>query len=398
MLPTGVPQLHRRWLVFAVLFFGNGLNVGSSVYSFGLFIDPLETEFGWQRTAISASLSFAAVGSLASPLVGRLVDRYGSRPVMTCSLLLLGLSFVLRPLMLELWHWYALSFLQFLAMSGVSAIPAGRLIPVWFGSTQGRIMGLAVAGINVGGITIPLLVRWIVAADSWRTAYALVGLAGIILAVAAVIFVREGPSRSDTEDLDEDQAASSGLTVGEALHTKSFYAIMGTMLLGSFAHLGVLPALIPHFGNLGASPTLAAITVTVMAAMGLLSKPAFGYMAERITAKRAMMITLVLQCTGAILLVVSPVVAWIGLPVFGIGMGAHGALFPLLVRESFGLRHIGSILGILTLATVVPFSLGPVIAGFSFDVVGSYTPAFTFFAVLFLISAAGLKQMRVVTA
>ena len=110
------------------------------------------------------------------------------------------------------------------------------------------------------------------------------------------------------------------------------------------------------------------------------------------------MITLVLQCTGAILLVVSPVVAWIGLPVFGIGMGAHGALFPLLVRESFGLRHIGSILGILTLATVVPFSLGPVIAGFSFDVVGSYTPAFTFFAVLFLISAAGLKQMRVVTA
>ena len=398
MLPTGVPQLHRRWLVFAVLFFGNGLNVGSSVYSFGLFIDPLETEFGWQRTAISASLSFAAVGSLASPLVGRLVDRYGSRPVMTCSLLLLGLSFVLRPLMLELWHWYALSFLQFLAMSGVSAIPAGRLIPVWFGSTQGRIMGLAVAGINVGGITIPLLVRWIVAADSWRTAYVLVGLAGIILAVVAVIFVREGPSRSGTEDLDEDQAASSGLTVGEALHTKSFYAIMGTMLLGSFAHLGVLPALIPHFGNLGASPTLAAITVTVMAAMGLLSKPAFGYMAERITAKRAMMITLVLQCTGAILLVVSPVVAWIGLPVFGIGMGAHGALFPLLVRESFGLRHIGSILGIVTLATVVPFSLGPVIAGFSFDVVGSYTPAFTFFAVLFLISAAGLKQMRVVTA
>ena len=113
MLLTKVAQLNRRWLVFAVLFFGNGLNVGASVYSFGLFIDPLETEFGWQRTAISASLSFAAVGSLASPLVGRLVDRYGSRPVITCSLLLLGLSFLLRPLMLELWHWYALSFLQF---------------------------------------------------------------------------------------------------------------------------------------------------------------------------------------------------------------------------------------------------------------------------------------------
>ena len=396
MLLTKVAQLNRRWLVFAVLFFGNGLNVGASVYSFGLFIDPLETEFGWQRTAISASLSFAAVGSLASPLVGRLVDRYGSRSVITCSLLLLGLSFLLRPLMLELWHWYALSFLQFSAMSGVSAIPAGRLIPVWFESAQGRIMGLAVAGINVGVIAIPILVRGILATDSWRTAYAVVGLAGIILALAAMIFVREGPSRSDASDFDEGPAAS-GLTVRDALRTKSFYAIMGTMLLGSFAHLGVLPALIPHFGNLGASPTLATITVTVMAAMGLLSKPTFGYIAERITARRAMMIPLILQSTGAILLVVSPAVAWIGLPVFGIGMGAHGALFPLLVRESFGLRYIGSILGMLTVATVVPFSLGPVIAGLSFDVAGSYSPAFALFAVLFLISAVGLKQMRVVT-
>ena len=257
-------------------------------------------------------------------------------------------------------------------------------------------MGLAVAGINVGGITIPILVRGILTTDSWRTAYAVVGLAGIILALAAMIFVREGPSRSDASDFDECPAAS-GLTVRDALRTKSFYAIMGTMLLGSFAHLGVLPALIPHFGNLGASPTLATITVTVMAAMGLLSKPTFGYISERITARRAMMITLILQSTGAILLVVSPAVAWIGLPVFGIGMGAHGALFPLLVRESFGLRYIGSILGMLTVATVVPFSLGPVIAGLSFDVAGSYSPAFALFAVLFLISAVGLKQMRVVT-
>ena len=396
MLLTRAVQLHRRWLVFAVLFVGNGLNVGSSVYSFGLFIAPLEAEFGWQRTAISASLSFAAVGSLASPLVGRLVDRYGSRPVMTISLLLLGLSFLLRPLMLELWHWYALSFLQFLAMSGVSAIPAGQLIPVWFGSIQGRIMGLAVAGINVGGITIPLFVRGILTFDSWRTAYAAIGLAGIILALAAMIFVREAPPRSHAATFDE-APGSLGITAREALRTKSFYAIMGTMLLGSFAHLGVLPALVPHFANLGASPALATITVTVMAAMGLLSKPAFGYMAERITAKRAMMLTLTLQCAGAILLVVSPVVAWVGLPVFGIGMGAHGALFPLLVRESFGLRHIGSILGMLTVATVVPFGLGPVIAGLSFDIVGSYAPAFTLFAALFLISAVGLKQMRVVT-
>ena len=129
------------WLIVGVVFLAAALTIGSSNYAFGLFIEPLEEQFLWSRTAISASLSFMAVGSLSAPILGRIMDRFGARPLMTGSLLVIGLSFLLRPLMTELWHWYILSFVQFVCFSGTSALPAGRLVAIWFRRTRGRVWG-----------------------------------------------------------------------------------------------------------------------------------------------------------------------------------------------------------------------------------------------------------------
>ena len=108
------------------------VSMGSYQYTHGLFVDPLGQAFGWSRTEISASLSFAAVGIITAPFLGRLLDKYGAKPVMLGAVALMGLSFVLRPLMTELWHLYAISFLQFVAINGTVMLPAGRLVGIWF--------------------------------------------------------------------------------------------------------------------------------------------------------------------------------------------------------------------------------------------------------------------------
>ena len=389
---------NRRWLVLGTLFLAAGANVGSSNYAFGLFVEPLETTFGWSRTAISASLSFTAVGSLASPIIGRLMDRYGARPVLVISLTLMGISFLVRPAMTELWHWYALSFLQFIGISGITALPAGRLIAIWFPSSQGRIMGITVAGINFGGITIPLIVNVTLGASGWQAAYVIMGVIAVALAGIALLSIREQPSRARDASPGEAESKTpglSGLSLSKATRTRSFYAIVGALAFGSFAHAGVFPQLIPHFKELGVRAEWAAITVTVMAVAGLISKPSFGYVSERITARRAMMLTLSGQGVGSVLLVISPELAWVGLPIFGLSMGAHSALMPLLVQESFGNRYFGSIMGTVTMFTLIPFGLAPLIAGRTFDVTQSYTLAYLGFAALFVIGAAGLTQMRI---
>ncbi len=389
---------NRRWLVLGTLFLAAGVNVGSSNYAFGLFVEPLETTFGWSRTAISASLSFVAVGSLASPLIGRFMDRHGARPVLVVSLALMGISFLVRPAMTELWHWYALSFLQFIGISGITALPAGRLIAIWFPSSQGRIMGITVTGINFGGITIPFVVNVALGASGWQAAYVVMGVASVTLALLAALFIREYPSDAESDLSDQSQAGSgrmSGISLSKAVRTRSFYAIVGALALGTFAHAGVFPQIVPHFKELGATPAWAAVTVTVMAATGLVSKPSFGYLSERMTARRAMMLTLSGQCVGSALLVISPLFAWVGLPIFGVSMGAHSALMPLLVQESFGTRYFGSVMGAVTMFTVIPFGLGPIIAGRTFDLTESYTVAYLGFAGLFAIAAVGLTQMRI---
>lgn len=389
---------NRRWLVLGTLFLAAGANVGSSNYAFGLFVEPLETAFGWSRTAISASLSFTAVGALASPIVGRIMDRHGARPVLVVSLALMGVSFLVRPAMTELWHWYGLSFLQFIGISGITVLPAGRLIPIWFPSSHGRMMGITVAGINVGGITIPLIVNVALGASGWQAAYVAMGVIAFALAALALLFIRERPSDAQDDSAGPAQDASSrmsGLPLSAATRTRSFYAIVGALALGNFGHAGVFPQLIPHFTELGVPAAWAAITVTVMAVAGLISKPTFGYLSERMTARRAMMLTLCGQCVGSVLLVISLKTAWVGLPIFGVSMGAHSALMPLLVQESFGPRYFGSIMGTVTMFTLVPFGLAPIIAGRTFDVTQSYTLAYLGFAALFVIAAAGLTQMRI---
>ena len=177
-------RVYRGWLIVLVVFLSSALSVGPA-YAFGLFIEPLQDSFGWQRTAIGASLSFAAVGSVTSPLVGRLMDRYGARPIMTTSLVIMGTSFLLRPAMSELWHWYVLSFFPVPSLRGSTGLPAGRLVAIWFQRKRDRVMGLALMGNNFGGLTVPLITGFLLATGNWQAAF--VVLAALVYLVAAPV-------------------------------------------------------------------------------------------------------------------------------------------------------------------------------------------------------------------
>lgn len=130
--------------------------------------------------------------------------------------------------------------------------------------------------------------------------------------------------------------------------------------------------------------------------MGLLGKILFGYLCERLGARRATIANL----TGQTLLVVllgaleSPSVLYFVAPLFGICMGGFGVVHTLYVQDSFGLTHFGAIMGLLNATMVVSFGLGPVIAGLSFDWTGSYGAGFAVAGALFATAAATLVLSR----
>ena len=423
--PRPLP-IYAGWWVISAPFLAAMLTVGSGQYAFGPLIEPLEQEFGWTRTQINLSLSFTFFGSLIAPYLGWLMDRHGAKNILVASMALIVISYLLRPLMTELWHWYALSFIQYLGFSGASILPAGRLVGIWFQRSRGRVMGITLMGNNFGGITFPPLTtlalgmswHWaFINLSPWQGTYLLFSAIGILMTIYALAVVREFPTREQIRrrGREEDGTPSdapivlTGWSLREAARVKAFYAMMTAMTLGTLTYTAVLTQVHAHLTQEGVSTAQASIALSLLAGCGMTGKFVMGLLADRITARYALMIDLLGQSGFLVLLtyfagvsIPLPMLApgaalslmWPFVGCFGFFLGAFGALTPLLVQDAFGVKFYGSIMGVMSIAMGVSSAVGPLLAGWSFDATGSYRLAFLLVAALFFTGAMSLFLAR----
>ena len=402
-VPTATPAkprgLYHGWHIAWVAFLSTGFTIGMSQYSFGVFVDPLEAQFGWSRTQINASLSIGLLGALLAPVVGWLIDRAGARSVVVVSLLLLACGFVVAALMHALWQFYLSAILINVAFPGATVLPAGRLIALWFPDIRGRMTGVVMAGNNFGGLTMVPLATAIVGFAGWRWAYGSFAVLVSLLAVAAWFIIRDEPAavarqravrRPPTSGATPGPVGmAAGLTVPEALAMPSFYLLTAGVTIGTFTYYAVLPHNLPHRNAVGFSEGAAASGLTVAALFGLASKVVFGRISEWMTARLATVLSLAIQSAAVTLLILAggSALAWPAVILFGSGYGGLGALIPLVVAESFGLRRFGSLLGLVNLASILPVVAGPLMAGAIFDHTGSYNLSFTITVGFFVVGA-----------
>ena len=400
--------MHQGWLVVAAAFMTGGLIIGVSQYAFGAFVEPLERDLGWTRTEINLSLSFAAISSLAGPVLGRLLDRYGVRPVMIASLLLFNLSFLLRPFMSELWHWYLLSAVQFISFPGAVFLPAGKLVGLWFQRTRGRVMGITAMGNNVGGLVLAPVAALLVSSVSWEWTFATFGFMGMLITIFVFLVVSDKPEaiakatarasrgRGGHADFREHPAFAASLTVQEALRTRAFYAIALGLIAATFTFSTALTQMVPHLDNEGFSLTEASLLLSVTAVFGMAGKLGFGYLAERIPVRYTVILSLAGQALSMIIIVTVPhsPLIWLFIPVYGITFGGLGPLTSLLVQDTFGLKHYASIQGLTGVASLISFFVGPLMAGMIFDATESYRPTYVVLMILFVVGAAILTQAK----
>ena len=387
-------------LIVGIVFLSSALTIGATNYAFGLYVKPLQETFGWSRTEILGSLSFWAIGSLTAPLLGRFMDNYGARSLLAGSLALFGVRLVLRPMMTELWHFYALSFLQFFAFSGMNMLPAGRLVGLWFPKSKGRAMGFAMMGNNFGGLTVPILTGYVLAVATWGSAFVVTGLLAFAVALTAALFVHERTRHRSVSKREDDSSPATtglvGLTVKEALRSDAFYYVTVATALGSFTYSALLPQISTHLLDQGTDDATVVTLLSLLAGFGMAGKGVFGYLAERLTARVAMMLSLGGQTALISVIVAYPVGIhlWAVVPIFGFFFGAYGVLMTLLLQENFGLKYFGSISGLSGLVGMIAMVAGPLMAGASFDHLGSYGPAFIAVAALFVTAILLLTRVK----
>ena len=158
--------------------------------------------------------------------------------------------------------------------------------------------------------------------------------------------------------------------------------------------------IVPHAIDLGITPIQAASVLSVIGGGNILGRLVMGRASDSIGRKQAMLICTSLMA-GAMLWLIWSSSSWM-LYLFAIVFGfSHGGLAPpinALIGDVFGTRHIGVINAVLDAPWGIGAAVGPALAGYIFDVSGSYILAFLFGMATALITAMLVLFLRVPTA
>ncbi|TET26415.1 MAG: MFS transporter [Dehalococcoidia bacterium] len=388
------PQFFYGYIVVVVAFFIMTLTWGTFSV-FGVFFKPLLAEFGWTRAMTSGAFSFSFILiGLLSVVMGRLTDRFGPRIVITACGAFLGLGYLLMSQIGTIWHFYLVyGVIIGVGMSGVY-IPLVSTIARWFARRRGVMTGIALSGIGFGVLVVPLIVNWLIAAYDWRTAYAVVGIAVLILTILAAQFLRREPSRMGQTPYGEGEVKEQGLnlearelSLWEAMHTSQLWMLGGMFFCFSFGLYISLVHIVPHATELGISAASAANILATIGGVSIVGRLVMGVFADKRGNKLALIVAFAVLAIALFWLQLASE-AWM-LYLFAALFGfAYGGLAPLespLVAELFGLSSHGVILGVVGLGFMLAAVTGPVLAGGMFDVTGSYSLAFLACAIVSVI-------------
>lgn len=422
-------RVYFGYYVIAALFIAEIAVTGVSFYSFSLFITAWQDDptLGWSLTAINGSFLIGLPLAFTSPLLGRFIDERGARLAMLLGVPLIGGTFLLEAFMTEIWHlWVA----QGLLITGQSAafLGTGKLVGLWFDTDRGRMMGIALAGNNAGGVIMAPMSAIFIDAFGWRTTVFVFGLAIIVINSLLIwLWVRDKPedviaeatrvgrdreaqtarallaaTRSDSgaeEGEARPPSGSQGVTWQESLRMPAFW-LLTLAFVATFASIfAVLNQLGKHLEIVGISTATAGGALGLLGAFGFLGKLIFGFASERFPSRYGFAAICVLQIFGIIILLLlrSPAEVWLLWPfvaVYGVGFGAVGALMPLVVADTFGLLAYATIFGAQQLILRIVNGGLPPIVGWSVDSSGTYEVAFLATIVSLLIGAVAVVFAR----
>jgi MFS family permease len=394
------------WWVVLASGVGLAMHIGPIIVAtFGVFLKPLSQEFGWNRAQISLAFSLATLGAtVAVPLVGRLVDRFGARRVILPAVLLFGLSVLaLSFLSAHLWHFYAIYLFMGVVGSGTTPVPYAKVISRWFDRKRGLALGLAVAGSALGGTLMPSVAQALIVAVGWRQAYVLLALMAMGVAIPVVgLLLKETPQmmglKPDGEtvgqaEVSKQRGQEGGLSFQEARHTGTFWLLGGAFFLMSVSFHGYIIHLVPLLTDRGLSAQSAALTASLAGGAALIGRVGIGYLLDRFFAPSVAVWFFCGFALGIFLLWSGAVggLVFVAVVLVGLGLGAELDVMPYVVSRYFGLRAFGEIysytFAIFTLGGVV----GPLLMGTGFDATGSYSLVLPLFVGAAL-TAAGLMS------
>jgi len=354
--------------------------------SFGVFFEPLLSEFGWTRAMTSGALSMATMLHIPILLLaGRLTDRFGPRLLLSTCGFFFGLGYLLMSRTNTIWQLYLCYGVIASIGFGLYWIPVASIIPRWFARKRGLMMGIVTAGIGIGTSIMPPLASRLIYTYGWRSTYLLIGSMSMGAIMISAQFLRRSPNQLCGLLPGEPKLNQQGMaekprefSFREAIHARSFWMFATIFFSWALCLSIIMIHSVIHAIGLGMTPASAANILAIIGIAGIAGRIAFGRLSDVIGIKPALIISFALLSIDFMWLLVARE-AWmlyLFAAVFGIAYGTIEVLQSPLMAELFGLNSLGSILGASTAFASIGFTIGAVLAGYIFDITGSYNIAF----------------------
>ncbi len=383
---------NRWWIVFASIL---GLIVGQgsiNVFAAGVFLKPVAQELGFGRGEISSAIGLSSVvTALMIPFFGRLVDRFGVRPMLLGSIAL----FACATAALSLLTASTTMLLLLFAISGVMSVgqtPTAycKVITEWFDRQRGLALGLALAGVGLGTALIPQISNALIGNFGWRMGYVGLGVTILVLAFLPVaLFVREHPraeAARASHHAAREISSLPGIGFAEAIRTWRYWAMMLTFFFAATTINGTLIHVVPLLTDRGI-PVGVAIGALSAAGLALIGgRVVAGYFIDKIFAPYIALIFLISPMVGIGILATGVASPIIGTVLLGLGIGAEIDLMSFIISRYFGVRFFGSLHGFMFGPVLLGNAVGASILGWCFQLMHSYTPGFALFEALLAVA------------
>ena len=371
------------WLIAFIGLFILMITNGLTATAISVFDESLINEFGWSRGELKFRdfLNFATV-ALFAPLGGLMLDRFGARRLLMFGCLVLAGAYFAYSRLQGLSQMYAIhvAFAAALLTSGTMVVIV--LVSSWFVEKRGLAIGIALLGTSAGSFFLPPLNAELIARIGWRETFALEALFPLVVLVVVVLFVRNSPADYGRTALGVKEGAADprtiGLEFGQALRTRSFWAIGISGFLIYYSILALFSHMFLHMRDLGYEPRVAALALSVLSVVAMLSKLGSGWLADRIDRHRVFMGCLVIMLAGVACLATLKAGAWVwtAIVLIATGWGGLFTLYNMLTVNNFGLKAIGKINGSVSSMESFGGGLGIWLTGKLFDDFGSYQVPF----------------------
>ncbi|HIH2747357.1 TPA: MFS transporter [Burkholderia lata] len=366
-----------RWVIVAAGGLMGCIAVGA-MFSLPVFLRAIARDTGWSMTGISGAMTLGFIAmAFASMGWGSLSDRIGTRPVVITGAVLLSASLALvsrAPSLLA----FQLTF--GLAVGGATAAifaPMMACVTGWFDTHRSLAVSLVSAGMGMAPMTMAPLAAWLVSVRDWRTSMLLMAVLAAVVMIPVALLVRRAPA------LDGAPAALAApapagepvaMSVVDALRSPQFIVLLLTNFFCCATHSGPIFHTVSYAVTCGIPLIVAVSIYSVEGLAGMGGRIVFGILGDRIGAKRMLVVGLLAQALGALGYdFVRTLDGFYAIAtLFGFVYAGVMPLYPVLARENFPQRMMGTVIGGSAMAGGLGMAAGPVAGGLIVDASGSY--------------------------